>query len=352
MEIKFIKREVLKSKPDFKNLVFGKIFTDYMFAMDYTAEKGWHDARIQPYGPIEMSPSSCVLHYAQGLFEGMKAYKNDDKVYLFRPEKNFERLADGCDRMCIPPIDVDFAVNALKKLVDIERDWIPSEDGAALYIRPFVIADEEALGVHPSVVYRFMIILSPVAAYYSGGFAPIDIMVEEKYTRSCPGGTGAVKAIGNYAASLKGQSRAAKEGYPQVMWLDGVERKYVEEVGSMNIFFVIDGELCTPALSGTILPGITRNSVIELAKSLSKSVSERAISTDELIEAANSGRLSECFGTGTAVVISPVGGLCYNNQKITVGDGKVGEITLQLYNKLTDIQYGRAEDTYGWRVEV
>ncbi len=352
MDIKFIEREQLKQKPDFKNLVFGKIFTDYMFIMDYHEDKGWHDARIQPYGPIEMSPSSCVLHYAQGLFEGMKAYKNGDKVLLFRPEKNFERLADGCDRMCIPPIDVDFAVSALKKLVNIERDWIPSDAGAALYIRPFVVADEEALGVHPSVVYRFMIILCPVAAYYSGGFAPIDIMVEEKYTRSCPGGTGAVKAIGNYAASLKGQSRAAKEGYSQVMWLDGVERKYVEEVGSMNIFFVIDGELCTPALSGSILPGITRNSTIELAKSLGIPVSERAITIDELLTAAKEKRLSECFGTGTAVVISPVGGLCYKGEKVTVADGQVGKITLELYKKLTDIQYARSEDPFGWRVEV
>ncbi len=352
MDIKFIKRDELKQKPDFSNLVFGTIFTDYMFIMDYHEGKGWHDARIQPYGPIEMAPSSCVLHYAQGLFEGMKAYKNSDKVYLFRPEKNFERLADGCDRMCIPPIDIDFAVNALKKLIDIERDWIPSDDGAALYIRPFVVADEDVLGVHPANIYRFMIILSPVAAYYSGGFAPIDIMVEEKYTRSSPGGTGAVKAIGNYAASLKGQSRAAKEGYSQVMWLDGVERKNVEEVGSMNIFFVIDGELHTPVLSGSILPGITRSSTIELAKSIGKTVVERSISIDELLVAAKEGRLTECFGTGTAVVISPVGGLCYKGEKFTVGSGKVGEITLELYKKLTDIQYGRSQDEFGWRVTV
>ncbi len=352
MDIKFIKRETLKEKPDFNNLVFGKVFTDYMFIMDYCEENGWHDARIQPYGRIEMAPSSCVLHYAQGLFEGMKAYKNGDEVYLFRPAENFKRLNDGCDRLCIPPIDVDLALNALNKLVDIERDWIPNSDGSALYIRPFIVADEEALGVHPAVVYRFMIILSPVASYYSGGFAPIDIMVEENYIRSAPGGTGAVKAIGNYAASLKGQKRASEQNCSQVMWLDGVEKKYVEEVGSMNIFFVINGELCTPSLSGSLLPGITRRSVIELAKSMGYNVVERNIEIEEIIKGAKDGSVTECFGSGTAVVISPVGSILYKGERVTINGAKTGEHTLKLYQRLTDIQYGRSEDDFGWRVVV
>ncbi len=352
MDINFIKRTELKQKPDFNNLVFGKTFTDYMFIMDYTEENGWHDARIQPYAKIEMAPSSCVLHYAQGLFEGMKAYKNDGNVYLFRPAENFKRLNDGCDRLCIPKIDVDLAITALKKLVDIERDWIPSSDGAALYIRPFIIADEEALGVHPAIVYKFMIILSPVASYYSGGFAPIDIMVEEDYIRSAPGGTGAIKAIGNYAASLKGQSRASLKGCSQVMWLDGVERRYVEEVGSMNIFFVKDGELITPELSGSLLPGITRRSVIELARKLGYKVTERAIPITEVIEGAKDGTITECFGSGTAVVISPVGSMNYKDEKIQINGEKIGQLTVELYNKLTDIQYGRSEDEFGWRVSV
>ncbi len=352
MDIKFIKRDQLKEKPDFNNLVFGKTFTDYMFIMDYNDAEGWHDARIQPYGKIEMSPSSCVLHYAQGLFEGMKAYKNNNEVYLFRPSENFKRMNDGCDRLCIPSIDVDFAIGALKKLIDIERDWIPSNEGAALYIRPFIVADEEALGVHPAAVYRFMIILSPVASYYSGGFSPIDIMVEQDYIRSAPGGTGAVKAIGNYAASLKGQSRAGKKGCSQVMWLDGVERKYVEEVGAMNIFFVINGELHTPALSGSLLPGITRRSVIELAKSLGYTVSERNITIEEIIEGAKNSTVTECFGSGTAVVISPVGSINYNGERVEINGAQTGTTTVDLYRRLTDIQYGRAEDPFGWRVLV
>ncbi len=352
MDIKFIERAELKQKPDFNNLVFGKTFTDYMFIMDYTDENGWHDARIQPYAKIEMSPSSCVLHYAQGLFEGMKAYKNGSDVYLFRPAENFKRLNDGCDRLCIPKVDVEFALTALKKLVDIERDWIPSSDGAALYIRPFIIADEEALGVHPAIVYKFMIILSPVASYYSGGFAPIDIMVEENYIRSAPGGTGAIKAIGNYAASLKGQSRASQKKCSQVMWLDGVERKYVEEVGSMNIFFVKNGELITPELSGSLLPGITRRSVIELAKKIGYSVTERPITIDEVIAGAKDGSITECFGSGTAVVISPVGSINYKDEKVKINEETIGRLTLELYEKLTDIQYARSEDTFGWRVSV
>ncbi len=350
MQFEFIKREELKPKPDFSSLKFGKTFTDYMFIMEYEEGIGWHSAYIRPYGPIEMSPSSCILHYAQGLFEGMKAYKNDNgDVYLFRPLENFKRLNDGCDRLCIPQIDSDFVLTALKELLRIESDWIPDVDGASLYIRPFILADEEALGVHPSHKYKFMIILSPVGSYYTGGLSPVDILVEENYVRAAVGGTGAVKAIGNYAASLKGQQRAEQQNYSQVLWLDGVHRRFVEEVGAMNIFFVINGELCTPALSGSILPGITRNSVIKLARHLGYKVNESTIDINDVIAAVKDGTLTEAFGSGTAAAISPVGSLCYMGDKATIGDGNIGAITQKLYDTLTGIQYGRLEDPFEWR---
>ncbi len=352
MELQFIKRENLKEKPDFSNLAFGKIFTDYMFSMEYDTEKGWHDAKICPYGPIEMSPASCVLHYAQGLFEGMKAYKDEDNIYLFRPTENFKRLNNGCERLCIPKFDEDFVLMALKELLRKDAEWIPSSKGASLYLRPFIVADEHVLGVHPANRYRFMIIMSPVGSYYKGGLAPVDILVEDMYVRAAVGGTGAVKAIGNYAASLKGQQRAMEDGYSQVLWLDAKERRYVEEVGSMNIFFFIDGVLCTPELSGSILPGITRNSVITMAKSMGVPVEEKPIDIEEVIKATKENRLTEAFGSGTAVVIAPVGSLCYKGEKVVIGDGSIGELTQKIYDRLTGIQYGDRSDEFGWRVTV
>lgn len=353
MQICFEKRLLLKQKPDFSQLSFGKTFTDYMFIMDY--DNGcWHSQRIVPYGPVEFSPASCVLHYGQALFEGMKAYKGDaGQVYLFRPKENFKRLNEGCRRLCIPEFDEQTALEALNELIDIERNWVPEIPGSSLYIRPFIIADEEVLGVHSAKKYKFIIILSPVGSYYSGGLSPIDILVEDIYVRSAPqGGTGAVKAIGNYAASLKGQQRAENGGFSQVLWLDGIHRRFVEEVGSMNIFFVFDDEICTPALSGSILPGITRRSVIELAKNMGVDVVQRAIAIDEIVSRAHDGTLKEIFGTGTAVVVSPVGSLCFKGESVKVGGGSIGKFTQQLYDTLTGIQFGKIPDLFGWRVEV
>lgn len=349
-EIKIVKTQNPKQKPsDESKLGFGKSFTDHMFLMDYTVGQGWHDARIVPYGPISLDPSASVFHYGQEVFEGMKAYKDaNGEIRLFRPDENFKRLNNSNDRLCIPQIDVDFCVDAVKQLVNIDKDWIPSEEGTSLYIRPFIIGCEPVLGVHPANNYLFVIILSPSGSYYANGLEPVKIYVEDKYVRAVRGGIGYAKTGGNYAASLKAQQDAT--GYSQVLWLDGVERKYIEEVGAMNVFFVIGDEIVTPELQGSILPGITRKSCIEILKDWGYKMSERRISIDEVIAAAESGELKEMFGTGTAAVVSPVGELKYQDKVISIGGGKIGDLTMKLYEELTAIQLGKKEDTRGWSI--
>lgn len=349
MEIKIQKTTTPKAKPDQTKLGFGKYYTDHMFMMNYDEGEGWHDARIVPYGPIPLDPAAMVLHYAQEIFEGLKAYRTKEgKIQLFRPEKNMARMNLSCDRLCIPQIDEEFAVKAIKTLVKLDEDWIPTEEGTSLYIRPYIFAVDPHVGVHAAKHLIFAIILSPVGAYYPNGIEPVKIFVEEKYVRAVVGGTGFTKAGANYAISLKGQEEAEKQGYVQTLWLDGVERKYVEEVGSMNVFFIIGDEVVTPALVGSILGGITRMSIIELLRSKGYTVNERRISIDELVEAHKAGKLKEAFGTGTAAVISPIGELKYKDTVMTINDSKIGETSQMLYDTLTGIQWGRIPDTMGW----
>ena len=324
-----------------------------MFVMNYTEGQGWHDPRIVPFQNISLSPAAMVYHYGQEMFEGLKAYKGDnDEVYLFRPDMNAKRTNVTNERLCIPSIPEEDFVQAVKAVVDIDRDWIPTTPGTSLYVRPFIIATDEFLGVAPSHTYLFMVILSPSGAYYSSGLAPVGIWIEDEYVRAVRGGMGFAKTGGNYAASLIGQVKAHNEDYSQVLWLDGVERKYIEEVGSMNIFFKIDGKVVTPVLNGSILPGITRNSTIQLCKEWGYDVEERRISVDELIEAQKSGKLEEVFGTGTAAVISPVGKLRYVDDVMLINNGEIGELSQKLYDTMTGIQYGKLEDKFGWRVTV
>jgi branched-chain amino acid aminotransferase len=353
MELTVTEAEKLKEKPDESKLGFGTKFTDHMFCMDYTPQKGWHSARIVPYAPFNLDPSTMFLHYAQGAFEGLKAYRTDSgNIQLFRPRENFKRLNRSCRRLCIPEIDEAFALDVLKKLLTIEKDWVPALPETSLYIRPTVIAMDPFLGVRASHTYRFFIILSPVGAYYPEGFNPVKIQVTSDYVRAVRGGVGEAKTPGNYAASILAGEKAHKEGYSQVLWLDGVEQKYIEEVGSMNIFFVIDDEIVTPELNGSILPGITRDSVIKLAQHWKDSVSERKISIDELMQAHASGKLQEVFGAGTAAVISPVGEIKYGDRVFTIAGGEVGPMARKYYDTITGIQYGKAEDPLGWIVQV
>lgn len=352
MEIKVTLTQNKKPIPsDESKLGFGKCFTDHMFVMDYTVGIGWHDARIEPYGPISLDPSASVFHYGQEVFEGLKAYKTaDGTIQLFRPEENFKRLNSSNERLCIPAIDVDFCIEAVKKLVEVDKDWIPSAEGTSLYIRPFIIGCEPVLGVHPANNYKFIIILSPSGSYYASGLAPVKIYVEANYVRAVRGGIGYAKTGGNYAASLKAQQEAV--GYSQVLWLDGVERKYIEEVGAMNVFFVIGDEVVTPALQGSILPGITRKSCIEILKDWGYNINERRITIDEIEQAAKNGTLKEMFGTGTAAVVSPVGELKYKEDIIKIGDNKIGELTQKLYDEITGIQLSKRPDKYGWITKV
>jgi branched-chain amino acid aminotransferase len=348
MELSITRSENLKPKPDDANLGFGTLFTDHMFNMDYTLDGGWQAARIEPYGSIEMDPATMFLHYGQGVFEGLKAYRTDSgQIQLFRPQENIKRLNRSCRRLCIPEVDEDFALESLKQLIALEKDWVPGAPETSLYIRPTIIAMDPFLGVRASHNYRYFIILSPVGAYYPEGFNPVKILVTSDLVRAVRGGVGEAKTPGNYAASLLAGEQAHEAGYT-----DGVEQKYLEEVGSMNIFFVIDDEIVTPELNGSILPGVTRKSVIELAKHWNQKVSERKVSIDELFEAHAAGKLREVFGSGTAAVISPVGLIKYGDQVITINDNQTGPVAQKLYNAITDIQYGKAEDPLGWVVAV
>ena len=353
MDIKFIKNENPSEKPDSSTLGFGKIFTDHMFMMDYSKEEGWHDARIVPFGPIALHPASTVLHYGSEIFEGLKAYrKADGSVQMFRPEENIARLNRSAERLCLPQIPEDLALEVLTKFVETEKDWTPSAEGTSLYLRPFLFGNDESLGVHAVHNATYVIIASPVGSYYKEGINPVKIMIEDEDVRAVRGGTGYAKCGGNYAASNRAGERAEKQGYSQVLWLDGVERKYIEEVGAMNVMFKISGEIVTPMLSGSILPGITRKSCIELLKSEGYKVTERLISIDELDEAMNNGTLEEAWGCGTAAVVSPIGELCYKGKKYTVGGGKIGEVTQHLYDTLTGIQWGKIEDKFGWTYKI
>lgn len=347
MELKIIKTDAPKQKPA-GALGFGKYFTDHMFVMEY-ADGVWQNARIQPYAPFTLDPSCSVFHYGQAVFEGTKAYKNAaGEIRLFRPRENFERMNRSSDRICIPPVDVDFVLDALEKLVLLDADWIPTDEGTALYVRPSVIATENALGVHAARNYIFFIILSPVGAYYAHGLEPVKLYVEEEYVRAARGGTGHHKVVGNYAASMKAGEKANTLGYDQVMWLDAKEHKNVEEVGSMNIFFVFEDGVKTPALLGSILPGITRKSVIELLASKGVKVEECEIAIQDVVDGAKNGKLKEVFGSGTAAVISPVGDFGYRGEDYVVGDGKMGKLSKEIYDELTGIQTGKVADTLGW----
>jgi len=345
-----------KPKPDPNTLKFGQTFSDHMFVMDYETGKGWHDGRIVPYGPLSLDPAAAVFHYGQEMFEGMKAYRTPDRrVQLFRPYMNAERTRRTNERMCMPDMDPELFVSAIRALVNVDRDWIPEKDGTSLYIRPFIIADDPFLGVQAANHYIFVIILSPVGPYYDipgGGLAPTSIFVEEEYVRAAVGGVGFAKVGGNYGAALKAQDRAKEMGCAQVLWLDALEHSYVEEIGTSNAFFMIGDEVITAPLLGTILPGVTRASVIELLKKWGVNISERRLRISDVVKAAENGELKEIFASGTAAVISPVGELKFKNSSITIGDGGVGTLAQKLYDTLYGIQTGTLADDMGWTVEV
>lgn len=354
MEIKITKTTAPKQKPDEHNLPFGTYMTDHMFIMHYdTDQGGWHDPEIKPYGPIELMPACSVFHYAQECFEGMKAYRTDNgKVQLFRPMENVRRMNTSCERLCIPELPEDVMYNAVKTLVTVDEEWVPHLPGTSLYIRPFVFGTENYVGLRIPDHYLCMIICCPVGNYYKEGINPVKIIIEERDVRAVRGGTGYTKAGANYAISMRAENVAEKSGYTQVLWLDGVHRKYIEEVGAMNIFFKINGVVVTPQLNGSILPGVTRDSVIALCRQWGVPVEERQISVDEVVSAAESGQMEECFGTGTAAVISPVGELRYEEERMAIGGGKIGALTQKLYDTITGIQLGKAKGPDGWSVEV
>ena len=334
---------------DPSQLGFGKLFTDRMLLAEWTPDKGWHNACIKPYEPFLLDPATAVLHYAQEIFEGLKAYKwEDGRIALFRPEMNARRFNQSAHRICMPEVPEELFIDGIDLLVDLEKDWIPAEPGTSLYVRPAMIAVDPYLGVKPSEHYYFFVILSPVGAYYAAGFNPVNILVEDKYVRAVSGGTGEAKTGGNYASSLKAGMEAKNKGYDQVLWLDGRERRYIEEVGAMNMFFAYGNHVVTAHLSGSILSGITRESVLRLAIELGCTVEERLIDVNELFEDLKNGKVTEAFGSGTAAVVTPVGKLCYKNEAILVGDGGVGKITQKLYDTLTGIQTGKLDDHYGW----
>ena len=353
MEITINKVACPAEKPDPSTLGFGKIFTDHMFIMDYTPDKQWHNARIVPFGRLAIHPASTVLHYGSEIFEGLKAYRTaDGSVQMFRPIENIRRMNRSAERMCLPQIPEELALEVLEKFVSVEQDWTPSAPGTSLYLRPFMFGNDESLGVHAVHNATYIIIASPVGSYYKEGLNPVKIMIESDDVRAVRGGTGEAKCGGNYAASNRAGQRAEEKGYSQVLWLDGVHRKYIEEVGAMNVMFKINGEIVTPMLSGSILPGITRKSCIEVLRDNGYTVSERLISVDELEEAMENGTLEEAWGCGTAAVVSPIGELCYKGIKHPVNNGEIGATTQFLYDTLTGIQWGKCEDTYGWTYPI
>ena len=349
-EIHITRTEHPKTKPqDESKLGFGTIFTDHMFLMDYYEGQGWVDPRIVPYGPFTMDPASTVLHYGQAIFEGTKCYRRaDGGLQLFRPEANMARMSRSAARMCMPELDEELALEGLKQLVLLDQDWVPHQNGTSLYIRPTMISADVHLGVHAAKHYIFFIILSPVGSYYKEGLKPVGIYVEDAYVRAVRGGTGFTKCSGNYAASILAGEIAETKGYSQVLWLDGVEQKYVEEVGAMNMLFAYGDRIVTPALNGSILPGITRDSILTLARQLGYTAEEKRIATADIFDDIRSGKLTEAFGSGTAAVVSPVGALCWKDERLVIGDGGIGPISQKLYDTLTGIQYGRLPDENHW----
>jgi branched-chain amino acid aminotransferase len=338
-----------KTKPDWDTLVFGKHFTDHLFVMDWTKEKAWHQAEIRPYSPFYLDPAAMVFHYGQAIFEGLKAYRGaEDSILLFRAADNLHRLNSSAARMCMPAIPVAEVLAALKQLLALDRDWVPSLPGTSLYIRPTMIATEAALGLHAATSYRFFILCCPVGPYYPEGFKPTKIYVEEQYVRAVQGGVGEAKTSGNYAASLKAFQKAQDQGYTQVLWLDAARHRYVEEVGTSNIFFVIHGELVTPPLGGTILPGITRKTVLQLAADWGLPHAERPISIDAVRRAAQDGSLTEAFASGTAAVIAPVGELYYQGQSIPINQGKIGPLAQRFFEHIEQVQRGLVPDPHHW----
>jgi branched-chain amino acid aminotransferase len=356
MEIKIVraKPDQMKAKPqDESKLGFGKIFTDHIFTMKYHSDRGWYDPMIEPYRPLSLDPTAMCLHYGQEIFEGLKAYRGkNNELFLFRPGRNIERMNNSADRLCMPRIDPDLFMEALKKLVFIDKDWVPRSRGASLYIRPTMIATEAALGVHSANAYIFFIVIGPVGPYYPQGFSPTSLYVDEEFVRAVRGGIGYIKAAGNYAASLLASKLAAEKGFTQVLWLDAIERKYIEEVGTSNIFFLIGNELITPPLTGSILPGVTRDSVIQMARRWNIAVSERPISIDEIMDASAKGTLKEAFASGTAAIVSPIGEIFYKGRPTAISGGKIGALTEKLYNEILQIQYGEKDDPFGWRVPI
>ena len=353
MNISITKTTAPKVKPDPSTLGFGKVFTDHMFLMEYEPEKGWYDARIVPFGNLSIHPASTVLHYGSEIFEGLKAYRRaDGKVQLFRPIENIRRLNRSAERLCLPELPEELGMEVLTAFVNMEQDWTPSAPGTSLYLRPLMFGNDETLGVHAVHHTTFMIIASPVGSYYKEGINPVGIMIEDEDVRAVKGGTGYTKCGGNYAASNRAAARAEEKGYSQVLWLDGIHRKYIEEVGAMNVMFRIGDEIVTPELSGSILPGITRKSCLDVLRNEGYKVSERKISVDELVEAMQNGTLKEAWGCGTAAVVSPIGELAFGDMKYTVNNFEIGEVTKHLYDTLTGIQWGKLPDTYDWTVEI
>jgi len=351
MEVKKIKQSKIK-KVDFSRLGFGEVFSDHMLAISY-GKGHWLKPKIVPFGPIRLLPSLSTLHYGQAVFEGLKAfYAKDGSINVFRLDEHIDRFNRSCRRLCIPEVDKKTFKEGLVHLIKMDREWVPKQKGYSLYIRPFAFAADSNLGVHVSHTYRFFVILSPVGAYYKEGFNPVRLITAIEHARSVEGGMGAVKTAGNYAASLLAAHEALKKGFTQVLWLDGVHRNYIEEVGTMNVFFHIGDELITPHLSGTILAGMTRASVIQLAKDWGMKVSERRLPIDEVMAAAEKGTLKEAFGTGTAAVISPIGMIQHKDKAITVNKGKVGALSLKLYDAITGIQYGEKPDKFGWVYKI
>ena len=353
MEIKVTRAAQLKEKPDSSKLVFGKCMTDHMFIIDYDEGQGWHDARIIPYGPLMIDPAAKVLHYAEEIFEGLKAYRTaDGSIQLFRVMDNIRRMNGSADRLCMPQIPEDMAFEGIKALVEMEQEWVPHEKDTSLYIRPFMIGLDAALGVHSSHHVQFIVVVCPVGAYYPEGLNPVKIYIEDQDVRAVKGGTGMAKTGGNYAASLRAGNRAEQKGYTQVLWLDGVHRKYIEEVGAMNVMFKVNGKILTPDLNGSVLDGITRRSCIQLLKDWGYEVEERRISAEELFAAAKNGTLEEAWGTGTAAVVSPIGELAEGDEKCIINNNQIGEVTQKLYDQLTGIQWGRVADPHNWITKI
>jgi len=351
MQIKKAKKTKIH-KVDFSRLGFGDVFSDHMLRMDYKNDK-WGPARITPFAHVHMLPSLTVLHYAQAVFEGLKAFRTrEGTVNVFRAEKHIDRFNRSCHRLCIPEIDKKVFMEGILKLVETEREWVPKQKGYSMYIRPFVFASDNNLGVHVSKTYKFFIILSPVGAYYKEGMNPVKLITAIEHTRAAEGGTGFAKTPGNYAASLFAAHEAQKKGYTQVLWLDGMLKHYIEEVGTMNVFFYIGDELITPHLGGTILAGVTRDSVIHLARDWGMKVVERRLAMDEVIEAWESGKLKEAFGTGTAAVISPIGSITHKEKTIVINDDKIGTLSQKLYDTITGIQYGEKPDKFSWITKI